>query len=1031
MSSSSPSFKLKELTPNEPAVFSILETRKMDPPDRIEFLMLTVNYLEQGNLVQAKESLQKSYQYFHDLLPSKLSKPTLQEIEIVNKAEKISIENVAWSLRTGVILLPLTSAENNFFVRFANVVGAVALITGCVDKAEKVFERLEEYIKNAEDDESVISLGSALNNLGCVYIWKGSFQNAKVSLQRALAMIVKTGKECVIVGEKISTITNNLRQVHQAQRSYVTDMQLQNDLLSDVSCFAIPPRITAVVDYNTALISLDNRNLRKALDELGNLKVFCETKLHQNKVLLTCIVLKIRLVCLMLQASRGTTTFIDGTISTLQGLKELVDISTNFSLDFSVTILETVADIHLYQGNLDLVCSYFSYLLPVVRERCGADHPTVASILSKQGLIFLHLENFACSRQCFTDALEIFTGAFGAIHPDVLKCNAGLSRLEWLDGCEEKSLTHSRTVLENVERICQVSFECQLKPKFIELFSQSGRTPSPHVDREEQLKLEALVSEFGMEMTRVLNQHQPTDLGDCPGTILESDNVLVSAIPKELCAKLSFNWFKFGLRLFNLGVDQSVAFLFLSCSYASLFFDHFDCSEVILLKVISVVCHLKSKTCQTFPKVQERLQNEFGRLKNFIEDKAKRFDKPESKTIFFDENINLMIALAVILQSFVEMEMYEMTANVHSLFSSLSNQQSPQITHVVLVEELRFAFFSSNIQCLGKQVMHDLIFSTPFGMNNRKITDENDAGTPCNSQSKEITKSLHKDDNFGERKSRQIFKTVALKTDNTQWKGSCRFLVECPISRGIDISALNEINAWSVNAVKDSLPHLTLCSHPNIELGTQFFLALQLLASAESTLSSISCDFSLLPLVLSAAEDGSESETRSPVLVNTENTCEGSLAFIFQDKVVPNFLFGKLLKQILTSEDELGEIVNVVVKDSQLVLKIQGPPIGQIVIQCHEDTIKVKTHLIHYPQSRRKVEIFRDVPRCNCPLIKTVIAEKMEKCARSFSIHFETKSDNAWCIASHLTGNVRDISRRVSVLNVLFITVGMKLVFQP
>ena len=98
-------------------------------------------------------------------------------------------------------------------------------------------------------------------------------------------------------------------------------------------------------------------------------------------------------------------------------------------------------------------------------------------ILSKQGLFFLHLENFARSRQCFTDALEIFTGTFGAIHPDVLQCNASLARLEWLDGCEGKSLAHGQTVLENVERICQVSFECQLKPKFIKLSSQSGRTP--------------------------------------------------------------------------------------------------------------------------------------------------------------------------------------------------------------------------------------------------------------------------------------------------------------------------------------------------------------------------------------------------------------------------------------------------------------------------------------------------------------------------------------------------------------------------
>ena len=210
-------------------------------------------------------------------------------------------------------------------------------------------------------------------------------------------------------------------------------------------------------------------------------------------------------------------------------------------------------------------------------------------------------------------------------------------------------------------------------------------------------------------------------------------------------------------------------------------------------------------------------------------------------------------------------------------------------------------------------------------MNNRKVTDENDTDTSCNSQSKQLTKSLHRDDNFGERKSRQIFKTLALKTDNNRWRGSCRFLVECPISRGIDISALNEINAWSVNAVEDSLPHLISCSHQNIELAIQYFIELELPASAESTLSSISGDLSLLSLVLSAAKDGSESETQSLVLVNTENTCEGNLAFIFQDKVIADFLFGKLLKQILTSEDKLGEVVNVVVKDSQLVLKIRGP----------------------------------------------------------------------------------------------------------
>ena len=281
---------------------------------------------------------------------------------------------------------------------------------------------------------------------------------------------------------------------------------------------------------------------------------------------------------MILQASRGTTAFIDSKISTLQGLKELIDSSTNtnFSLDFLVTIVETVAEIHLYQRNLDLVYSYFSYLVPVARERCGAGHPTVASILSKQGLAFLHLDNFPRSRQCFTNAWEIFTGALGAIHTDVLKCNAGLARLEWLDGYEEKSLAHGQTVLENLERICQVSFEFQLK--FIELSSQSGRTPSPDVDREEQLKLETLVSEFGMEINRVLKQHQPTDLRDCPGTLTESDDFMDASVSKD---KLSFNWIKVGVCLFNVRVDQSFAFLFLSCTYESMFYDHLDCSDFI------------------------------------------------------------------------------------------------------------------------------------------------------------------------------------------------------------------------------------------------------------------------------------------------------------------------------------------------------------------------------------------------------------------------------------------------------------------
>ena len=56
----------------------------------------------------------------------------------------------------------------------------------------------------------------------------------------------------------------------------------------------------------------------------------------------------------------------------------------------------------------------------------------------------------------------------------------------------------------------------------------------------------------------------------------------------------------------------------------------------------------------------------------------------------------------------------------------------------------------------------------------------------------------------------------------------------------------------------------------------------------------------------------------------------------------------------------------------------------------NEDTIKVKTHSIHYSQGRRKDEIVREeVPPCNCSLIEMVIADScyaklVTKLLRSF-----------------------------------------------
>ena len=1008
----------------------------MDSPHRngnrrslvFKFFTTTVDDLQHGNSVKAEETLQKTQTYFQGLTPSELSKPSLKEIEIVNEAEEISVKNVGWSFQTGAILLAQKSTENYFFVRFASAFSAVALNMLRVDIAEQVLEQSIKYIKITDDEESDNILGVALNNLGCVYIGKGFFQKANDCLQKALERfkVVKEAKTCVTVDEKIVTVCNNLRLVHQAQRNFVADQQLRNDLLASLSQVALQPRIIAVVNFNEACTSLENRNFRKALNEFEKLKTFCETELHQTKELLTCISLKICLVSLMLNDARKAATIID-TISTLPELIELVDVKTNFSLDLLGTIAETVADIYVYQGNLDIVCKYFSYLVTVVRERCGANHPTVASILFKQGLVFSHMEDVVRSRQCLTDALHIFFKTFGAVHPSVLKCNASLAKLESRDGFQGKSLLHSERVLENVEEICQVSFLGELKTKFLETFQES-KIPFPEKDQEKQLKLESLVSEFGVEISSVLSQHQPSDLGDGTVSLLESHNCFnstVSLYAEEISGKLSLNCLKVGICLFKLGVAaQSTAFLLLSCTYAKMFHDYLDCSDVILVQVIFVVCQLKSIMGQNFSR-GEQLKNEFTRLKNFIEQRIKRSEQqPESKTLFFDESVNLKVSLALILRSFVEMEMYEMVDVVYSLFSLISNQPSEQMTHVSLVGELRFAFCSSRIQCLGKSIMHDLIFSTPLGMMYKnKITEVNDTHAACQRESKKHQKPFHKCETSVEKQPREIFKTLAIKSDNSQWQRSCRFLVDCPISHGIDIGAMKQINVCSVKAIQHTVPQLILPNRQDQLLLTQYYMELEPLVSTETVYSSILDDFSVLPLVLSTAEEGTESETQSLVFVNTERTCEGSVTFILQDKVTAMSLFGNLLKLVLTNEDKLGEVVNVGIEDNQLVLKLQRPPLGQIVMQCFEDSIKVKTQLIHCSRSHRKVEIgHEEIPPCKCSLIEEFFTQEMEKCTRSSGILFHRQIEKACCISSISPDNRSEMSASVSVIFVVFFT---------
>ena len=883
------------------------------------------------------------------------------------------------------------------------------------------FEQSVSHIDGADEEVLDISLGVVHNNLGCLHICKGFFHNAKESLEIALNKFKRPENSTNghVVEENIVTVRNNLRLVHQAQRDYIADQQVRSELFPILRQASLPPRVIATVEFNEACTSLENRNLRKALKELEMLKSFCELELNETEDLSKCVSLKISLVYLLLGNSSKASAIIDTETLTLAELIELLDLKANFPPEFLIKTAETIVDICVHQGNQDLAWKFLVDLLKLCRERCGASHPTVATILLKQGLVLSNMRKAVQSKQCLTDALQIFTITFGAVHPDVLKCNVSLARLESREGFQEKSLLHCQRVLENVEEICQVSLVNQLKEPFMAKFERK-EISIPETVPEEDLKVESLVSEFGVEIASVLFQYQPSDIGDSTVSCSESHNFASfptsPAYLDEMCAKLSFNFLKAGLGLFNLRmVAESAVFLLLSCTYTNMFHNYSNCSDAILVQAIFILCHLKAMKAQSVPK-EQLLRNKFEELKNYIEGRGKQQNGPERKGLFFQENVNLKVSLALYLRSFVEIEMFDMIDVIHGLFFKLQDKHSQGMTQVVLVEELQFAFFSSTLDCLGRFVAHDMIFSTPLGTS-YKTDIPHELGTPAACQNLKGQLSLHDYELIRqEREPGSISRTLALKRGDSRFEQLCRFLVDCPISYGVDTTALKQVNAQSTRSVQDVLPQLLL-ERQNQEIATQYFIELECLNSLETDNSSLLGDFSLSPLIMSAAEEIAKSTTQPLVIIASEKTCEGIVAFTFPDRPTAKFVFGQLLKNVLTNLEKLGEITEVGIVDDHLMLIIKRPSTGQIVMWCDENSIKIKTQLFKSTQRSAKREIYHEeMLSCSCPTIKVFFAEEMEKCAGSFGIPFEERIEKEWCTASLFPGNVNEMVLTVSAV---------------
>lgn len=967
--------------------------------------------------MEAEKTIQNTYRHIQESAPNDFDFPSLEEIEIINSVERAYITNSPSNSKNGTILLAQKRSEN-LFVRSLNAWGALALNTCSLDISVYAFEQSVSHIDG--DDEENVSSGVAYNNLGCLYIYKGFFQKAKKILETALAKFrqLKNSTNGHVLEENVVTVLNNLRLVHQAQRDHIADQQVQSELIPMLRQVSLPPRVTAIVEFNEACTSFENRNLMKALKQFEMLKSFCELELNQMEELSKCISLKICLVYLSLGNSSKASSIIDTETLTLPELIEFFDVKANFPLDLWITAAESLVDICDQQGNQDLACKFSAHLVQLCRGSCGASHPFIARILLKQGLVFSNMGKAEQSRQCLTDALEIFTRRFGAVHPNVLKCNVSLARLESREGFQDKSLLHCQRVLENVEKICQVSLIDQLKETFMAK-SDRRKMSIPETVPEEDLKLESLTSEFGVEIASVLFQCQPSDLGDSTVSLSEIHNCVSfstsTAYLEEICAKLSFNFLKSGLCLFNLGmVAQSTVFLLLSCTYTNMFHNYLDCSDAILVQAIFVLCHLKAMKVQSVPK-EQKLTNEFKVLKSYIEGRGKQQDRTERKALFFREDVNLKVSLSLFLRSFVEMEMFDMIDVIHGLFSKLQDNHSEGMTHIVLVEELKFAFFSSTIDCLGRFVVHDMIFSTPIDTI-YKTQIPHRLRTPAACPNLKGQGSLH---NYAlisqEREQGSVFRTLALKRDGTQFEHFCRFLVDCPISYGVDTAALKQINAWSMRSVQETLLQRLL---QNQEMVTQYFIELEHLNSLETENSpSLFSDFSLSPLILPASDEVAKSKTQPLVIIASEKTCEGTVAFTFADRPTSKFLFGQLLKNVLTNLENLAEITNVRIVDDHLVLIIKRPSTGQILMWCDEDAIKIKTQLFKSTQSHAEREIcHEEMLSCSCPIIKAFFAEEMERCACSFGIPFEERIEKAWCSASLLPGNRNEMVLTVSVV---------------
>lgn len=342
----------------------------------------------------------------------------------------------------------------------------------------------------------------------------------------------KREKRIVTLEVDIFAVENNLSLVLQGQQNFPAAIKLQNDLVCKAKQLRPPFRMVAAMHYNRAELSLELEDPVKALKELEQLKSFSEVlddetgipeEFISSKICLVHLLMKevtlAEEIAVKLSLSPWLSFFLPSISPSWLHLSSLLPSSSlsssplsasssslssssssssssppssppppsstsssssfefevlpqsnrNLPWDFSVATFANLVDFHLFQENLQPVSMVLDLCVSNCKEMFGKSHPTIASLLYRQGVKFSLSGENVSSKNCFEEALSIYTrSGFALSHPEVSKCNAALARVLLCESFQEEITLSS----QSIERTQSDSDEHRIKSKEF-IFSDS------------------------------------------------------------------------------------------------------------------------------------------------------------------------------------------------------------------------------------------------------------------------------------------------------------------------------------------------------------------------------------------------------------------------------------------------------------------------------------------------------------------------------------------------------------------------------